>query len=305
MNRTFRAFLCAYAVALIVLAVGQGFAAHASSSSDAWQPLWLSIGAASVSYFLLALGYLAGKDRAKAPAWPWLAAVFGAALSLLALGGWGSDAIFQVVPLVAYLSLSALMLYEFRSKAITSRNIVRRILIMAALVGGCGLTLSSVFLNITLDGGDSTGSTGWSVVVRRGVWVTSGINVGSDTFGQSGIKWLMPIYAYPGYLVYLLALLASLAMVVWVAWSRVSMRRLQASRALGWFTAISSFACLAVYTDIFWGWHAYLASDGVALWNAVLATALWAAGPLFAVVLLAPGARGQSGAWRLRAVAIF
>ncbi len=83
------------------------------------------------------------------------------------------------------------------------------------------------------------------------------------------------------------------------------MRRLQASRALGWITAISSFACLAVYTDIFWGWHAYLASDVAAPWNAVLATALWAAGPLFAAVLLAPVARGESGAWRLRAVAIF
>ncbi len=78
MNRTFRAFLCAYAVALMVLAVGQGFEAHAFKGgldSEAWEAFWLFIGAVSVSYAVLALGYLAGKDRMKAPAWPWRAAL--------------------------------------------------------------------------------------------------------------------------------------------------------------------------------------------------------------------------------------
>jgi hypothetical protein len=264
----------------------------------------MTIGTTAVSYAVLALGYLTGRVKAKAPAWPWLAGVFALVLSPLVGFDWrtasGEDFAYLFSPLT-YLCLAALILYEFRSKA-ANLNVVRRILDTTALISGCGLVLSSIFLNIATDSGGSDHWTGWSVVVRRGGWVTSGFNIGSE----EGIKWLQAIYTYPAYVIYLIVLIATLSMIVCLAVSRFSMHRLQASRALGWFTAIFTFACLWVYTDIFWGWNdAINGSFDLAPWRAALTTALWAAGPLFALVHLAPIARGRSDVCRLQAVAIF
>jgi len=302
MNRAFLAFMVIYAGAMTALAVGSSFERSLGSFySDRWG-LWVFTAAVSLSYVALALGYFSREEREKTPPRRWLSIVFGLAVSLPILGLSKSfrdttliRLVINTVAVLGYLAVSAFMLSEFRLGGDESRR-VRRIPITAALMGGTGLVISSLFLRTTADDG-----TGWNIATRKVVWITSGVNVGQGIFGPT-IEWLQPIYAPGGYAIYLLALIASLAMLTWLVVSRLSVLRIRSSRIFPWFTAIFSFASLWVYTDIFWGWHFDFANTP---WAAVLATVLWLAASVFGVVLLAPIVRGELQIWRLRAALIF
>jgi hypothetical protein len=302
MSRAFRAFMVIYAGAMTALAVGSSFESSLRSIySDLWV-LWVLIAAVSLSYVVLALGYFSSKDREKTPTRLWLAIVFGLAASLPILilsKSFGETTLIRLVvntvAVLGYLAVSAFMLSEFRLGSDESSR-VRRVPVTAALIGGIGLVISSLFLRTTDLG------TGWNIVTRKVDWITSGVNVGKEVLFGPTIQWLQPIYAPGGYAIYLLALIATLAMLAWLVVFRLSVLRIQSSRTFPWFTAIFSFASLWVYTDIFWGWHFDFANTP---WAAVLATVLWLAASLFGIVLLAPIAGGELQIWRLRAVLIF
>lgn len=303
MSRAFRAFMVIYAGAMTALTVGSSFESPLGSFYSDWWGLWVFIAAVSLSYVVLALGYFNWEDREKTPTRRWLAIVFGLAASLPILvlsKSFGETTLMRfvinTVAVLGYLAVSAFMLSEFRLGNDESSR-VGRIPVTAALIGGIGLVISSLFLQTTADHG-----TGWNIVTRRVDWITTGVNVGQGVLLGPTIEWLQPIYAPGGYAIYLLALIATLAMLAWLVVFRLSALRIQSSRIFPGFTAIFSLASLWVYTDVFWGWHFDFADIP---WAAVLATVLWLAASLFGIVLLAPIVRGELQIWRLRAVLIF
>jgi hypothetical protein len=302
MSRAFRAFMAIYAGTMTALAVGSRFESSLRSIYSQWRDLWVLIAAVALSYVALAFGYFSREDREKTPPRRWLAIVFGLAVSLpivIPSNTLGEKTVMRTVvntaAVLGYLAVSAFMLFEFRSGSDAIRR-AGRIPVTAALIGGIGLVISSLFLQTTADHG-----TGWNIVTRKADWITTGVNVGQGIFGPT-IKWLQPIYAPGGYAIYLLAMIAALAMLARLVVSRLSVLRIQSSRIFPWFTAIFSFASLWVYTDIFWGWHFDFAD---APRVAVLATVLWLAASLFGIVLLAPIVREELQIWRLRAILIF
>jgi hypothetical protein len=60
-----------------------------------------------------------------------------------------------------------------------------------------------------------------------------------------------------------------------------------------------NISCFWVLTDVFWGWHFDFSSFPV---TAAIATVLWLAGPLFAILLVVPLVWKKNDLWRLQAL---
>ncbi|HYM78798.1 MAG TPA: hypothetical protein VE377_22695 [Candidatus Dormibacteraeota bacterium] len=297
MNLAFRVFLFAYSVAMAAVVVGF-YAQHNSDS------LWPDTATIAFSYFVLAVGCTASRDRDRAPAPVWLGIAFGPLLLLPSTvlfaflserppwpRGLPMAVIFTLVVL-AYLGVAVILLRYFLSKEAHSR--LRRILVPLALIAGAALVFSSLFLGIT----DNHGPNGWSILAFKAQWITSHINVGTPLFFGDRIEWLQPLYVPGGYITYLAALLATIVILIQLAAGRMSIDRSRESPLLTLPAVVISLASLWITTDIFWGWHFDLSST---TWTAVVATILWLTGPLFGAVVLVPLLWKRCETWRLRA----
>jgi hypothetical protein len=301
MSRAFRAFMMIYAVAMVAVSAG----VYIQSRPKAQYGEFISAGAASLCYLVLALAYLGGNDRQKSPTRAWLAVVYALTLSMLAAMLLSEDAVpmkgvASIVTatgcVLGCLGATTLLLFDMRSKGGPRWIRARRWLVPASLVIGAGLVCSSVFLNTT------KGDIGWNIIARKAPWITSEVNVATPVWWGHTIEWLKPVYSPGGYAFYVLGLATTLMLLFRLAVSRGSLVRMRASSGVTWLAALISLTCLWVLTDIFWAWHLDLSETP---WAAITATCLWLAGPVFGVLLLAPFVRGKPDAWRIRALLIF
>ena len=293
MTRIVRAFLVTYAAAMIAVSLGPYL--HRSGDSETVEAVFLS--AVSLSYLVLALGFLTGKNLERMPARPWLATTYVLALAPPAVTLLLEDAPSHkelgtsVGCALAFLIITTLVLADVRFDGVSHYANMRRWLVPAAILAGAALVCSSLLGNTTYS------DPGWKIVTRRAPWITSEVNVASPLFSGHAIEWLQPIYKPGGYFFYLLGLASTLILLVWAFASRMSIEHLQSSRIISRIGALIIFTSFWVQTDIYWAWHFNLSNVP---WAAVTATSLWLAGPLFGGFLLAPVFRGMLETSRMR-----
>ena len=303
MTRIHRVCILLYALAMMILITGLLFQERLASGSS-YGELWFPWGATASAYAILAIGYLLKKNPGPGPSTPWLVAVVVCVVSQLVVI-FTSDVVLEKHDLVSlltflplpliYLFVSGWLLAALNKTKRTRPTPARSGFLLAALIAGSGLVLASLALNTT------DADSGWAVILGRSPWITSVYNVWSDVFWGPTIKWIQPFYALGGYAIYVLALASTIAMMAWLFACRLNSARVRRSRLLAGFTLVFTFCAFWIDTDIFWGWHFGLSNHP---WAAVLATALWFAAPLFAIILLVPFFNRQSETWRLGMIVI-
>jgi len=295
MSRSLRMFLIAYAAVMI--------ACTASLGKDMFSEVggtWFLLGYAAVSYLALALGYAFINDRNRAPGGIALTAVFVAALSLPLALGFGFEPLKANPPLTllflisvpSYLACTGLLLHRLRGKQERQHGTAWQTVVLVALGAGAVLVLASLALKTTEN------ATGWNVIAFREKWITSEVNVATGIFDLE-IPWLQPFYKPGGYLFYSLGLIATVVMLIRLLFSRMKLNRACESRLFRGCLLAINISCFWVLTDIFWGWHFDFSSFPV---TAAIATVLWLAGPLFAILLVVPLIWKENDLWRLQAL---
>lgn len=301
MNRRFRIFFVLYAALMMVIPIGQ-FIHSFPVSRDDWSgllfyaPVWLA-------YVVVAIGYWRSKEEQQYPSRSWLLAASGLLLGLPLVGivvdvfekGTGKLSLsvaFLGIP--ACIAVSFLLLRE-GNKDVALSGRLRLWLTTASFLLGAGLVLASLFLKTAYD------EPGWKILMDRAPWITSEVNVGHGIFGPT-VAWLQPFYAYTGSVMYWLSILCTLGMLAYLPVLHISYPRVGSSRVLRVLACLTALAGFWVLTDIFWGWNMDLSEIP---WLAAIGTGLWMAGPIFAVVLIAPNFRSRLQLSRLGAFVLF
>jgi hypothetical protein len=307
MTRALRLFVTCYAVAMIGIAAGEFHLEKPGWNIEPLAGLWLAVLGPAICYGLAAIGFALSGNRENAPGTFWLGFVFALALSLpgvllLPPSPHYFDLIspfvtWSLVAVIAVLFVMGLLINRLRSENGRFFNHSRGIELPLMLMVGAAAVLSSLFLSTTY------GDLGWSIVTWRNHWITdySSVGTGALGFGPT-ISWLHPIFGPVGYAFHLLSLVASLAIVVLLVKSRFSGEHIAGTALFAKLTALTSLVSLWLVTDIFWGWQFNLAS---APWLATLGFGCWLAALIFGAALLLPVARGETAAWRLRALVVF
>lgn len=298
MSRFLRTFMTIYAAATIAVSAAP-YLWHRYGSNSVDDGF---LTAASISYVVLALGCLAGKNIERAPARPWLIGIYVITLatpvvtSFFADGPSRKELGASLGYVSVFLAVTPLLLADVRSERVPDHDRLRRWLVPGAILAGAALMCASLAYDTTYN------DTGWNIVTRKAPWITSGVNVATPILFGDGIKWLQPIYTPGGYFFYLVALVSTFVLLIWMLASRVSIERLESSRVVRRVGGAIVFTCLWIQTDIYWAWHLELHNFP---WAAVVATILWLAGPLFGALLLVRFSRDSTHNWCLRAFVIF
>jgi hypothetical protein len=295
MTRTFRIFTVVYGFSMSFLTIGMKFWGH-SSDFQSLPDLFFWLGSASGAYLILALACLFTSRTQQEPSLPWIAAFGALMLSELAAFafsvGWNreDDRLFFLTgsaSLLCFFGVASWLYLGMRKGTGFQFSGKSQWIGPCVLLAGGASVLSSLMLRTTSSspGWSEASASGLDVLLNKTQWITSYANVWADSSLSDKAPWIHLIYASAGYSFYLVAITSTLAMVLWVILARASLRRLQSSRLLPAFTALSTLSTFWVCTDIFWGWHFSLEDTP---WAALLATAFWLAAPLFALFLLAP-----------------
>lgn len=304
MTRLLRLSVFFYAIAYVALAIG--FGAHSVSSGESWFSMpWFWLGAFAAAYVVLALGHWISKDPTGLPSARWLIPFWILILSFAApvfadsfdrsneTLGW----LLGLAVLLLYLAASFALNRVTRKNLVQSRLLRRPETALAASISGVVLVLSSLALNTTSlePGWSSQSNPGWQILVGKAHWITALAHVGTDSLSDPTKNLYTRIYTPAGPVIYFLALVAAILLVVAVAIHHASARRLASSRILAPLASIIGFCGFWIYNDIFWGWHFDLTG-----WTATLATILWLAASLLALIVLVPLASRPGETWRLQ-----